>query len=95
VRLSTACCDGDHVRVRLKDNGVRIAREDLQRVFEMFTQVGRSTEQSRDGLGVGLALSQWLVRLHGGMITAHSEGRGHVAARCRVARYRPAGPQRL
>jgi CheY-like chemotaxis protein len=66
--------DGDHVVVRVKDNGVGIAPEDLQRVFEMFTQVGRSIEQSRGGLGVGLALSQWLVRLHGGTIHALSDG---------------------
>jgi signal transduction histidine kinase/ActR/RegA family two-component response regulator len=76
IRLS-ARRDGDHVVVRIRDNGVGIAREDLQRVFEMFTQVGRSMEQSRGGLGVGLALSQWLVRLHGGTIEAHSEGVGH------------------
>jgi CheY-like chemotaxis protein len=68
--------DSDHVVVRVKDNGVGIAPEDLQRVFEMFTQVGRSIEQSRGGLGVGLALSQWLVRLHGGTIHAHSDGIG-------------------
>jgi signal transduction histidine kinase/ActR/RegA family two-component response regulator len=66
--------DGDHVVVRVKDNGVGIAPEDIHRVFEMFTQVGRSIEQSRGGLGVGLALSRWLVRLHGGTIDAHSDG---------------------
>ena len=76
IRLS-ARRDGDHALVRVSDNGVGIAREDLQRVFEMFTQVGRSMEQSRGGLGVGLALSQWLVRLHGGTIHAHSDGVGH------------------
>jgi CheY-like chemotaxis protein len=62
------------VCVRIKDNGIGIAPENLQRVFEMFTQVGRSLEQSRGGLGVGLSLSQWLVRLHGGAIEAHSDG---------------------
>jgi len=62
--------------VRVSDNGIGIARENLQRVFEMFTQVGRSLEQSRGGLGVGLSLSQWLVRLHGGGIEAHSDGLG-------------------
>jgi len=66
----------DHVRVSVKDNGIGIARENLKRVFEMFTQVGRSIEQSRGGLGVGLALSQWLVQLHGGSIDAHSDGIG-------------------
>jgi signal transduction histidine kinase/ActR/RegA family two-component response regulator len=76
IRLS-ARIDGDHAIVAVQDNGVGIARDDLQRVFEMFTQVGRSMEQSRGGLGVGLALAQWLVRLHGGSINAHSEGVGH------------------
>jgi CheY-like chemotaxis protein/nitrogen-specific signal transduction histidine kinase len=75
IRLS-AHIDGEHVLVRVGDNGIGIARENLQRVFEMFAQVGRSIEQSRGGLGVGLALSQWLVRLHGGTIHAHSEGIG-------------------
>jgi signal transduction histidine kinase/AmiR/NasT family two-component response regulator len=68
--------EGEHVMVRVKDNGIGIAPQDLQRVFEMFTQVGRSIEQSRGGLGVGLALSQWLVRLHGGTIYAQSGGLG-------------------
>jgi CheY-like chemotaxis protein/two-component sensor histidine kinase len=68
--------EGEHVVVRVKDNGIGIAPQDLQRVFEMFTQVGRSIEQSRGGLGVGLALSQWLVRLHGGTIHAQSGGLG-------------------
>jgi two-component system, sensor histidine kinase len=66
----------DDVHVRVKDDGIGIAPENLQRVFEMFTQVGRSLEQSRGGLGVGLSLSQWLVRLHGGALKAHSEGLG-------------------
>ncbi|HEX2825461.1 MAG TPA: ATP-binding protein [Burkholderiales bacterium] len=73
IRLS-AERRGDEVCVRIKDNGIGIAPENLQRVFEMFTQVGRSLEQSRGGLGVGLSLSQWLVRLHGGAIEAHSDG---------------------
>ena len=72
----SAECHGDHAVVRVKDSGIGIARENLERVFEMFTQVGRSIEQSRGGLGVGLALSQWLVRLHGGTIHAQSEGVG-------------------
>ena len=71
-----AQCMRDCVRVSVKDNGIGIARENLDRVFEMFTQVGRSIEQSRGGLGVGLALSQWLVHLHGGSIGAHSDGVG-------------------
>jgi signal transduction histidine kinase/ActR/RegA family two-component response regulator len=72
----TARRAGDCVLVSVKDTGIGIAPENLERVFEMFTQVGRSLEQSRGGLGVGLALSQWLVQLHGGSITARSEGVG-------------------
>jgi CheY-like chemotaxis protein len=68
--------DGEHVTVRVRDNGIGIAPENLERVFEMFTQVGRSLEQSRGGLGVGLSLAQWLVRLHGGSLRASSDGLG-------------------
>jgi signal transduction histidine kinase/ActR/RegA family two-component response regulator len=72
----TARRAGERVLVGVRDTGIGIAPENLERVFEMFTQVGRSLEQSRGGLGVGLALSQWLVELHGGSITARSEGVG-------------------
>jgi signal transduction histidine kinase/ActR/RegA family two-component response regulator len=75
VRL-TARRAGNQVHVSVKDTGIGIAPEHLERVFEMFTQVGRSLEQSRGGLGVGLALSQWLVQLHGGSISARSDGVG-------------------
>jgi CheY-like chemotaxis protein len=48
----------------------------LPRIFEMFTQVDRSLERTRGGLGVGLTLVKRLVEMHGGSITAHSEGPG-------------------
>jgi CheY-like chemotaxis protein len=46
----------------------------LSRIFEMFTQVDRSSEQSRGGLGIGLALVRRLVEMHDGSIEARSEG---------------------
>jgi CheY-like chemotaxis protein len=46
----------------------------LPRIFEMFTQVNRSLERSQGGLGVGLTLVKRLVELHGGTISARSEG---------------------
>jgi signal transduction histidine kinase len=43
-------------------------------VFDMFTQVGRSFDRNPGGLGVGLTLVKRLVELHGGQVTAHSDG---------------------
>jgi CheY-like chemotaxis protein len=48
----------------------------LPRIFELFVQGPRDTERSRGGLGVGLALVQNLVTLHGGTVQAHSDGVG-------------------
>jgi PAS domain S-box-containing protein len=62
------------VRIRVKDSGIGIPPEMLDRVFEMFTQVDRSLERSRGGLGIGLTLVRRLVELHGGSVAAHSAG---------------------
>jgi signal transduction histidine kinase/ActR/RegA family two-component response regulator len=62
--------------VRIRDNGVGIAPENLDRVFELFTQVEQSLERSQGGLGLGLKLVEELVELHGGRVEARSEGLG-------------------
>jgi len=65
----------EHVVIRVRDNGVGIAPTDLERIFDMFVQLD-SGPSAAAGLGVGLALSRELIRLHGGEVTAHSAGPG-------------------
>ncbi len=63
--------------LRVRDNGLGIEREELERVFELFSRGKNHTDEPAGGLGVGLTLAHRLVALHGGRIEAHSEGRGH------------------
>jgi len=69
--------DGDEVVLRVRDNGIGIAAEQMPHIFEMFGQVESALERSQGGLGIGLSLAKGLVELHGGTISAHSEGVGH------------------
>ena len=66
--------EGDSAIVTIADNGVGIPHAMLGRVFEMFERVDREPERTPDGLGIGLTLVRRLVELHGGTVTAHSEG---------------------
>jgi two-component system, chemotaxis family, CheB/CheR fusion protein len=66
----------DRVIIRISDTGVGIAQDLLPRVFEMFTQSESATERDHGGLGIGLALARRLIELHGGEITAQSDGAG-------------------
>jgi len=62
----------DECVIRVEDTGVGIAPDLLPRIFEMFTQGTRSLDHSQGGLGIGLCLVQRLVKLHGGVVDAHS-----------------------
>jgi PAS domain S-box-containing protein len=64
----------DHVVIRVRDNGIGIAGDQLARIFEMFTQVDTSLERSVSGLGIGLTLVKKLVEMHNGTVEAHSDG---------------------
>ena len=64
--------EGAEAVLRVRDTGVGIAPEILPRIFDLFTQAERSLDRSQGGLGIGLALVQRLVELHGGTVTASS-----------------------
>jgi CheY-like chemotaxis protein len=68
--------DGADVVVRVRDNGVGISPDMLPRVFELFTQLDRTLDRSQGGLGIGLTLVRRLVELHGGTVSARSDGLG-------------------
>ncbi|HEV8471188.1 MAG TPA: ATP-binding protein [Methylomirabilota bacterium] len=76
VRLQRA---ESQVEIVVSDTGKGIAPEVLPFVFDRFRQADSSSTREHSGLGVGLALVKHLVDLHGGSVTAHSEGEGRGA----------------
>jgi PAS domain S-box-containing protein len=68
--------EGGEAVIRVRDNGIGIAPEQLGQVFEMFTQLDTSLERSHSGLGLGLTLVRRMVALHGGTVEAASGGLG-------------------
>jgi PAS domain S-box-containing protein len=64
----------DRIRVSVKDEGIGIAPDMLSRIFDLFVQEPQSIDRSRGGLGLGLTIVRNLVKLHGGTVTARSEG---------------------
>jgi CheY-like chemotaxis protein len=72
----TALAELSEVIIRVRDNGIGIAADKLAQVWDLFVQVDDSSERTRKGLGIGLALVKDLVKRHGGAVEAHSEGLG-------------------
>jgi PAS domain S-box-containing protein len=76
IRLSVER-EGEQAVIRVRDNGIGIAADQLPRIFDMFMQADVSIERSVTGLGIGLALVKSLVEMHGGTVEAYSAGVGH------------------
>jgi PAS domain S-box-containing protein len=75
VELS-AGIEGGMLQMSVTDNGIGIPREALGQIFTMFWQLEGGAGRSEGGLGIGLAFVKGLVELHGGTITARSDGPG-------------------
>ncbi len=67
---------GPDLLLRVADNGVGIDPDMLPRVFDAFAQAPQTFDRAQGGLGLGLAIVNNLVKLHGGAVTATSRGRG-------------------
>jgi CheY-like chemotaxis protein len=63
---------GDECVLSVRDTGVGIAPDLLPHIFDLFTQAEASLDRSRGGLGIGLALVQRLVEMHGGRVEVKS-----------------------
>jgi PAS domain S-box-containing protein len=68
--------EGDDIVIRVKDAGIGIPPDKLPEMFQLFTQGDRSSARSEGGLGIGLTMVKKLVEMHGGSVTACSEGLG-------------------
>ncbi len=71
-----AAVEGTQVVISVSDTGLGIPKEMLDEIFEMFSQVDQSLEREHQGLGIGLTLVRRMVLLHGGSVSAHSDGAG-------------------
>ena len=69
----------DDVQIVVRDTGAGISPEFLPHVFERFRQASPGTARHHGGLGLGLTIVRNLVELHGGSVTAQSDGLGHGA----------------
>jgi signal transduction histidine kinase/ActR/RegA family two-component response regulator len=75
IQLSAREEDGQVV-LRVADTGIGIDAEMLPQVFDLFAQDRQAIDRAQGGLGLGLAIVRSLVSLHGGSVSARSEGRG-------------------
>ncbi len=69
--------DDQQLTVTISDEGAGISAERMPLIFDLFARNTHGNRDSHVGLGIGMTLARRLVELHGGKISAHSEGPGH------------------
>jgi PAS domain S-box-containing protein len=73
VEISASARERDRFELRVKDTGIGIRNEDMQRLFREFEQLETGSGRRFEGTGLGLVLTKKLVQLHGGSIGVESE----------------------
>lgn len=72
----TAEQHGQELRIAVRDTGIGIRTDTLPHIFALFAQAEGAAERAQGGLGIGLTLVKRLVEMHGGTVTAYSDGPG-------------------
>jgi len=68
--------EGSEAVLTVRDTGIGMRMELLPRVFDLFVQSDRTLDRAQGGLGIGLAVVKRLIEMHGGTVSAHSDGLG-------------------
>jgi signal transduction histidine kinase/DNA-binding NarL/FixJ family response regulator len=76
MSLEARVTEGTSIQLSLTDDGIGMAAELMPRIFEKFVQGERHANRQHGGLGVGLALVRTLIEMHGGEVSARSDGPG-------------------
>jgi len=76
IEIDTLNSAPGRIAVRIRDNGVGLTAESLERIFHPFEQAGRETNRKHGGLGLGLAIARGIVELHDGTLIGESAGLG-------------------
>jgi signal transduction histidine kinase len=76
IRVEARRISGERVRISVADEGVGIAAEMLDKVFDLFVQQPQTLERAKGGLGLGLTIVRNIVELHGGSVSVSSAGPG-------------------
>lgn len=82
VELKRAASESELIELCVIDHGVGLERDSLEEIFDLFHQVGTTIDRSSGGLGLGLTLARGIIEMHGGMLQASSEGKGHGSTFC-------------